>query len=371
MDAAYQTVYFDFMKLPASKDVLYDFLIRQNEALKQSIEQQRYPGNALSWTWGNIAQAAVEAYRATKEPRFVSLMLIGARIAKAKTDDKIGILDAFGQRDLVGWSLSSDGKAGREITTVSRIVSPIIEMAIFARDDKTVTPTDASDLAELAKWSVEILKPYLNKQQIKGDQRYFLNLWSGYEDAINHMAALAQASVYAYRYSGDEAFREYAVGFKAYFLAHAREIKVGGKVALSWPYQVLPSGQYDEQFWKGAVTVPALIKLNQNGIRIDADVQGELVRSFTDLVVRRFNNINAYISEREFLLTGYNSLNLGYSNGVGFTQYVMLDVWSRDVRNTVLTAIASRRDLFPRGFLMTSSDAIGYAHMIGTAGLPN
>lgn len=364
LDGKYDKAYFDFMKMPASKDVLYEFLVHQQALLVRTLAHQPFPASDLSWGWSNLAQAAIEAYRQTKEKRFVEIFLAGAKIAMVHTDDKMGIVDSFGQENLTGWSINTAGKSGREITTVARIASPMIEMALVTRDDKSLPQEQLDELTSLAKRATEILKPYLGKQQSDGNQRYFLNLWSGEQDAINHMAAFAQACVFAYDLTKDVDFLNAAVGFRSYFMAHVTEVQGDGFLAYTWPYQVLPSGQYEEPFWKGAVTVPALIKMNQNGVEIDGRSQGALVASFKHLIIRKFYGINGYISERDFPLSGYNSHDLGYSNGVGFTQYVLLDEWASDIRDIVLTAIASRRDLFPRGFLMYSSDAIGYAHML-------
>jgi hypothetical protein len=364
LDGKYDKVYFDFIKLPASTDVLYQFLVHQQALLERTLVHQPFPASDLSWGWSNIAQAAVEAYRQTKEKRFVDIYLAGAKIAMAHTDDNMGIVDSFGQEKLIGWSIDADGKPGREITTVGRITSPIMEMALLSQDDETLSDEQADELNDLADHSAEILKPYLEKQQKVGNQSYFLNLWTGEQDAINHMAAFAQACVFAYDLTKDVDFLNAAVGFRAYFMAHVMEVQGDGFLAYTWPYQVLPSGQYEEPFWKGAVTVPALIKMNQNGVETDGRSQGALVGSFKHLIIKRFYGINGYISQRNFPLSGYNSHDLGYSNGVGFTQYVMLDEWASDIRNIVLTAIAARRDLFPRGLLMYSSDAIGYAHML-------
>jgi hypothetical protein len=282
-------------------------------------------------------------------------------LALAHTDQELGIVEEFNRNHLVGWSLKDRGKRGREITYVGRILAPVIELGAIAQEDNHLNSELRKSAIELATKAVLILKPYLDEQVVEGSQRYFRNLWTGEHDAINHIATFARACALAFKFSRVPEFQHFAVGFRAYFLA---KISVGSNGAYSWPYQVLPNGQHAEPFWKGALTVDALTRMHEIGIELGGEDQGGLVGAFTQLVVRDSYTIHAYLDTRYFPVTAYNSLHLGYSNGILFTPFIVLDRWAPDVRKIILEAVASRRDLFPRGLLLHPSDGIAYAHML-------
>jgi hypothetical protein len=368
-DINYSSVYADFIKLPAKADVLFSYLASQQELHDVVARGAKYPADSLAWGWSNLAEAEIAGYRATKEVRFIDLFLRGADVAMENTDGKRGIEDSFGQRELQGWSFISSDKPGREETTVGRVISPMIEMALVASADASLDEDRKIKVGKLADQGLNILRPYLRKQKIDGSERYFTSLWTGEDDAINHMAAFAQACAYAYKFSNENEFHECVAGFMSYFTAHVTESYIsnasGGKsLVYSWPYQVLKTGAYPEMYWKGAVTVPAIVSFSDVGFDIDGRIKGALVGSFESLIVRKGYTMNAYIADNNFPVTGYNSYFQGYSIGVGFTPYILLDRWSREVRTIALNMVAFRRDLFPRGLLMHSSDAIAYAHML-------
>lgn len=303
LDVACRKAYFAFIKLPASKEVLYQFLAERDAALAKS-DMKTDPGSALAWGWAYAANAEIDAFMATFDLRYIDMFLRGARQAFANTDRKLGRKDSFGRDNIDGWSLSEPDKPGREITLPARIIAPIIRLALDIRGYKEFDVKRKQEVLSLAERGIAILKPYLAEQVIDGDQRYYRNLWTGEHDAINHMAAFAEASILAFQYGGDPAFRDFAVGFENYFIAHTTPMKTEiGRTALSWPYQVLPKDQYEEQFWKAAITLPALVYLDQSGLKLKEDDRVGLLWSVLGLVIRQSRSINTFIGKTDLRVT--------------------------------------------------------------------
>lgn len=361
LSGKYSNSYFMFINLPANPDLLFSFMATRIDYMRPSLTRNTgYQGDYLSWGWSNIARASVIAYQRTGERRFLDMYFettpwVFNNLDSSRPDDHSGKIGDD------GWSLIDNGVAKRDITTAGRITAPIIQMALATKDDTRISNEDRKKIYEYAEKSVEILRPYLKDQIIEGNIRYHLFPWTGEHEAINHMAAFAEACAFAYKLTGDKEFLDYAAGFLEYFRS---KVVVGENGTYSWPYQVLPTDQHDEPFWKGSVTVPAIINIHESGIYIkDEDARG-IANSFDNYVVGQFYTINANMSEDKFYLTGYNSYRLGYSIGLGFPQFIFLEEWRPGTKDKVLTAIASRTDLFPTGFFIHDSDAVPYAYML-------
>lgn len=361
LSGKYSKSYFEFIKLPANSDVLASFMRSRIDYMRPALTSGKgYQADYLSWGWSNIARASALAYKRTGERRFLDMYLetvpwAFSNLDSTRADDHSGkIADD-------GWSLIENGVAKREVTTAGRITAPIIEMAIITKEDLQISQTEKAKIQEYAQKSIDILRPYLKHQIVKGEIRYHLFPWTGEHEAINHMAAFAESCAFVYKLTGDNEFREYAKGFLEYFKS---VVAVDESGAFSWPYQVLPKDQYDELFWKGAVTVPAIINMHASGVYItDREATG-IANSFDNYVIGKFYAINANMSADEFHVTGYNSYHLGHSIGLGFPQFIFLEEWRPGTKDKVLTAIASRTDLFPTGFFIHDSDAVPYAYML-------
>lgn len=367
--AANLKVYFEFTKLPANADVLYDFVDEQQTNLEASIKSSpASAGQFVAWGISYALRANLNAFKATRETRFLDLFIRGARVAFANTDNALNLKDDFGHDDLMGWGLVSADKRGREMTAAGMVVTPILELDLLIKNDPTIDSQRKAEIARMAATSVMTVKSYLGQQIIDGPRRYFRNEWSGEQDAINHLAAFAQAAAVAYKLTGDTAFKDSAEGFLAYFLSNVRKVTTqpGDKIAYAWPYQVVPTGQHDEQFWKGAITISSLVTMHEYGITVPQEARVGILISFFRLVLRPHYALNGYVSDFNFPITSYNSLALGYSNGLLFSYYMLLDKWDASVRNTVLETVASRPDVFTMGLLMHISDAVAYSHMLTT-----
>lgn len=357
----YSEAYFEFIKMPARPDVLADFMARELEYMRPALTKGTgYQGSMLSWSWSYIARAAVTAYQRTGHHRFMQIYLDSVPWVFDNLDStRPG--DQSGKIGEDGWSLVDGGVDKRDVTTVGRVTSPIIQMAIVAKDDDRLSQEERDRIATDARRAIDILRPYLKSQVVEGKVRYFRFPWTGKHEAMNHMAAFAESCAFAYKMTGEAEFRIFVEGFFEYFRAH---VTVGEDGSYSWPYQVRDEGQHEEFFWKGAITVTSLINIHAAGIYLqDRDVRG-IANSFDNYVMGQFYAINAYMGHQKFYMTGYNSYRLGSSSGVLFSHFIFLDEWRPGTKEKVLTAVASRNDLFPMGLFIHSSDALPYAYML-------
>jgi hypothetical protein len=364
MEQRHRELYFAFILAKPHKDVLYDYLRLVDLHTERFARNSNKPGSVLAWRWADIAQAAIYAYQATGEERFVELILDGAERAFEFTDQKLGKSDDFGNVYLEGWGLPEKGKWGREETLPGRIISPILELQLELEKNPSLQTRFGQQMEGLTSRGLTILQQYLKlvRSNSKG-QAFFTYLWTDEHDAINHMAAYFQAISFAYRINGDRRFRDALVGFRKYFLDYAQVV---GE-AYVWPYQVLSdsSKMKDTRFWKAAITVNALVNMHNNGIKLPRRDQVRLARSFLNLVHRDFHNINAYVSsEHEFLYTGYNALRSTFSGAPRLSNWIVLDQFIPKVERAVSETVASRWDLYPIGWFAEPYDAVAYAYRL-------
>lgn len=364
LDIACQRAYAAFIKLPASENVLLQFL-SEFDASFAKVDKSVDTGEQFAWGWAYAANAAVDGFAATSDGRFIDIVLRGAREAFANTDKALGLKDSFGREHLDGWSFHEGGKPAREETMPGRIVAPILKLALEIKDSNAVDDARKREAVELATRGISILKKYLAEQQIDGDNRFFENPWTGEQDAMNHIAAFAEAAMLAYQFSGDPTFRSFAQGFENYFISHTTPVKSEtGRIALSWPYQVLPKGQTEEQFWKAAITLPAIVYLDQSGLKLKEKDRVALIWSVIGLVIRQDRSINQFVGITDARVTGKTSEESEFSRGLLFTHLMAVDVWEPIARDVILDTVAARPDVFPNGLLLHISDAVAYAHML-------
>lgn len=357
-----QKAYVAFVKQPARADILLAFIL-DRLAFLESIPATDLPGSIIAWSWAYLGTAAVIGYEATGDQQFIDTALRIFRYAYRNTDEARHIKDGFGHDDLRGWSFSHHGKSAREPTMAGRIIGPMLRLAIAIKDKDDLPEALKSEIRQHASTGVEILRTYLKYQVRDGNKRYFLYVFTGEEDAFNHIAAYAQAAGYAYKLTGDQEFRTFCDGFVAYFVSH---VTTGENGAYYWDYQILsdPKTRYLTMFWKAAIEVPALVNMQSTGIEIESKHRIGFVRSFTQYVLRKHRTVNAKLGSEDFPMTGYNLMLSDYTNAQTFSHFTFLDRWAPAVRNDILETIAARMDLFPEGLLATHSSAVAYAHML-------
>lgn len=362
MQSRHRDAYTEFIEAPPIAEVLYEFLTEQEETVETAANGNRSPGSVMAWKSAYIAQAAVYGYQATKDNRFIDIVLRHGQKAYKFTDQERGIKDEFGRDNVTGWSLFDRGKYGREITLPGRIISPLLELRLLVDADPALKQRYGAEVKALSDKGINILAEYLPFVIKEGNQQYFTYLWTGEHDALNHMAAYAQAAAFAYKVSGDTRFRDFGVGFRNYFVANAVQ---NSDLSWTWPYQVKPDAPA-EAYWKGAITTTGLYRMHQAGIAMPRNAQVGMVRAFTNnVILKPFYNVNVYIDpKRPFQITGYNANSYGGVLGALFTNYVLLDDFVPVVRKDIVTTVANRPDLFPQGFLAESSDAESYAWML-------
>lgn len=368
---AAQRAYVAFIHLPASADVLHDFIEDQMDYFA-SRPMEKYPGNHMAWLWAYLENAAVIAFEATGEQRFVEQALRCSRYVYARTDKALGIeKDGMGRDDLRGWSFWHPGKGvGREPTTAGRLIAPMLRLAIAAKNSELPEPVQ-KEIAADAKKGIEILRTYLRYQVVEGRKRYFKYVFTGDQDAFNHMAAFSLAAAYAYKLTGAPDLRDFAVGFRAYFLAHVRK---GDNWAYSWDYQITdnPDERHSTLLWKAAITTSAFVGMQDAGIHLNREDQVGLALAFLRNLMGDNYTVYSRVSagSDNFPLTGYNLYLSDQTNIQNFTLYMLLDRWVPKVRKTVLDAVSFRPDLFSEGLLAFPSSAVAYAHMLKYPDIP-
>lgn len=358
-----QAAYRDFILLPANKDVLHGFIAHQLAYLeKQSVAQYSRPGMSLAWAWATLSEAAVIGYEATGEQRFIDQALRIFRVSYENTDDVRGITEDFNRENVRGWSFDHYGKTGREHTFAGRIIAPMLRLAIAVKG-KNIPDELAREIQQHAADGVEILQAHLQFQIIDGDKRYFKYIFTGEQDAFNHIASYTLAASYAYELTGNKEFRDICDGFLNYLFSH---VEVDENGAYAWDYQINdnPKKRHRSELWKEAVTISAIAYMNERGIEVSRQHRKGLVRGFTTYIARQNRTVHARMGAEPFPLTAFNLMKTDYIHVQLFMNYMPLDQWAPEVREIILDTVASRSDLFPEGLLSGFFSAPAYAHLL-------
>ncbi|MDH4981932.1 hypothetical protein [Hyphomicrobium sp. D-2] len=358
-----QAAYHDFILLPANQDVLHGFIAHQLAFLeKLSVSQEARPGMILAWGWATLSEAAVIGYEATGDQRFIDQALRIFRVSYENTDDARGITEDFNRENVRGWSFDHYGKTGREHTFAGRIIAPMLRLAIAVKG-KNIPDATAREIQKHAADGIEILKAHLQFQIIDGDKRYYKYIFTGEQDAFNHIASYTLAASYAYELTGDKEFRDVCDGFLNYLFSH---VEVGENGAYAWDYQINddPKKRHRSELWKEAITISAIAYMNERGIGVASKHKKGLTRGFTTYIARQNRTVHAKMGTDYFPLTAFNLMKTDYIHVQLFMNYMPLDQWSPEIREIILDTVASRSDLFPEGLLSGFFSAPAYAHML-------
>lgn len=315
-----QAAYRDFIMLPAHPDVLHGYIAMQLGKLEKISAGER-PGMVMAWGWSPLNTAAVIGYEATGEPRFIEQALQISKVAYRNIDDALGITENFSREKVRGWSFNHFDKTGREHTLAGLIVAPMLRLAVAARG-KEIPAEMSVEIQKNADAGVEIIRSYLQYQVKDGDRRYFTYVFTGEEDAYNHIAAYALAAAYAYKLTGDSEFRDFCDGFLRYLVSH---VTVGENGAYAWDYQNTDHKRHRSPLWKEAVTLSSIAYMSEMGIDVPGADRKGFVRGFTTYIAKPNRTVHARMGVDYFPLTGYNLMLSDYSH-VQFFGYSCVEV---------------------------------------------
>lgn len=364
-----------FIRSAFHSDVLYGYLTLEFEkSLKQSIEI----GMAQHWHIGPLGEAALIAFRRTREVRFLELYRRFFDRFMMLRDTQLGYYDHYHEKVMDSWGAYNLGKnAGRpglwvaHITHFSVCMLPAIG---FARD---ISGNPA--LSTYREWASNVIdffqKTYAefdaDYRDVDGvpEKWYWRPLLNKYE-ATNHMHLLGQALLNLYTVTKNEIYAERIRSFIRIFEQGAT---IHDNGMASWKYspyfQVANeknghiSRQYCEYTWKGEITVPFLYEAKAEGFEIKKEVLDGVTSSIRDHILKDAN-YKLHVHPQSSRPISARDRKKANSIESGISGYHAAATEDEKIEQQVIDIVAHAPALFPIGWLSQPRLARSYARLL-------
>ncbi len=393
-DEIYETLYRQFIKASPDTDILYHYLKKELfRALDKADNNVEHRGNYYAWSWAYGARAAVLAYMASKEERFLDLIVCTYDVILRNRDSDRNKFDVVRGRVLNSWGTSTKkharGKWTNVVTTAGRITYPVSMFCKIVFNDEELH----HKYLDKAEEYLETIKKAVGEfnedfKIIPGtDEGYFRRLTDKNVEPLNHAHAAGNTFVMLYLITGQEKYRKKAEYLARFFLSSVSPEENG---SYAWAYQPSPEdrkGNKAEPVWKGAITISFPILAYRHGFVFEEDDIRAITDTFLKNIYRGDNAFNVYISSEMLkplgpkivevrLWTRIKDMMKGnfktktYSISKGYMRslalWMFLDVYAPEIRSIIEDAVAARRDIFEKGWFQTAKMALAYSHRFQT-----
>ncbi len=373
-------VYAAFIASRPKSDVLFSYLsVRLGTMTQGRLDKEPgTKGRVYGWGWVYWGRAAVYAYQATLERRYIDILLDGYERLLNERDDSLAMSDDVRGRIVKSWGVQTPESPLRtsEVTATGLQLLPICELLL--------SPA-AKDLTEecrnrLVTTITESLDEFVN--ELTSDAAscggYYVSPFDRSVEALNHSHLLGAAFAKASQITGRDKYRHIADLLSRYFL---ESCVLEGNDTYSWAYAPTPGKMRDkhplmsmeqkninnavggEAFYKAAVTIELPLAARQAGICLSANDMNRIANSFLQNVVQPNDDLNLYISSRKIrpaaeFATKYSAQ---YMLICGFA---LLDEVNEEVRRALVRLFSVRSDWFPNGWFGGPAGIMALAHFM-------
>lgn len=365
--AAYADAYRDFVKAPAHKEVLHDYLARSlPRAAQRARERPEELALGFAWEWAYLAQAAINAYRHTDDVRFLRLVVPQFGEIMARRDLASGRIDETTGRPSRAWS-SKVGDARNwkaVITHAGRITAPMAEFVELVRARPALTGPYGAEAQRLLGAIEEVAAEFEpDYRLLPGRQAgYYVTRGEGAVEPLNHVHAFGETLVLLHAVTRQEKYRKRITELAAFFAAAQFPQPNGTRV---WGYRPTPDNltrHAPEPIWKAQITVRFVLRGFAHGVGFGAPEVRNAAAVFLKNVSLADGKFNVTISavRREPL----DTLGSRASLGRGLAGWIYLDAVDPAVRGAIEEAVARDTRIFPRGWLQSGITAEAYSQRL-------
>lgn len=359
-------LYADFIATRPKSDVLYGCLSARLGTMTQG-RLDKAPGTkgrVYGWGWVYWGRAAVYGYMATRERRYIDIMLDAYERLLNERDDSLAMSDDARGRIVKSWGVQTPESPLRacEVTATGLALLPVCELLL--------SPA-AHELSEacrnrLVSTVTECLDEFDQEIIVDEGSRggYYSSPFDGSIEAINHSHLLGAALAKTYQITGIEKYRRAADLLSQYFL---QSCVLEDNETYSWAYAPVPGRMQHahplmssdlrnvnnsvggEAFYKAAVTVELPLAAHRAGIRFSTVDLQRIAGSFLKNVVRNTDDLNVYVSSRKIRPAAELAAKYGaqYMLICGFAP---LDEVNADARRALVRLFSTHSDWFPNGW---------------------
>lgn len=371
--AAYQAL----IEQGVSSDVLYAALqqnLERNLRQDRKLNQKRDAG--LAWPGAYLSEAALVAYRRTGETRFLDLFAAYFNSLLERRDDRLGRFDVQHQRVMKAWgsvNIEQDRWIAH-ITHNARITYPATEFARIVRKDPALAAY--RDQAERFLASAEETLAEFNNDWVPvpghPEIRWFRRPFDSNLEATNHLHVVGTAWLNLAELTGKPDYRQKLEQLIAIFQQGVHR-EPGGLV--SWNYFPPFAGQekndpefrngqeYSEPIWKASLTAPFLLRAQQQGYKVPAELTRAIGRTFSSLSFQG-DQIwrNLARKDSRFVDAQKDRRKLGFLKNT--TVLIEYGSVAPELPGQISQLVALRPDLFAKGWLSSPATLLGAAYTL-------
>ena len=364
---ARRELYAILMKAPPDAQLLYDFLVVHFDKTMAGALDNCRSGSIYGWNWAYGAEAALEAYEATGQVRFLDLVGTTGDLVIADRDDRHGRTDQFRGRVLESWGHCSENieaEYTNVITHAGRITYPLLRYAEIVRADKTLEPWHGLRGQRFLDAAAEALDAFDDDYRVVPgtDAGYYLRPVRGDVEPLNHAHAAARSYVLLHVLTGEAKYQQRVEELAAWFRAAIVPDEQG---VWNWPYAPTPddlgqSGFNGEEVCKAQITIGFPVVAAAREIAFDGSDIAQLVRTFL-VHVHRDGRFNMRIDPEFTDLVGSSTRHPLLAG------WIQLDEHAPEIREIIIDAVADRRDVFTGGWFGKPVLVLAYAHRLAPA----
>lgn len=346
--------------------VFYDFLLEgMNNTLSQAKSNPVRRSRWLAWQGSYAAEGALMAYRRTGDPRFLDLFSDYFDEVLDLRDSQLGLTDELRRRVMPAWGDGDelDGQWIAHVTQASRIVFPATEFARIVRGDPALArfaPAAERYVAAAVEAMAAFEEDY---RPIPGEGvRYFIRPGKNREEPINHAHQAGRVYLNLYALTGNE---EYLRKSKEILLVFMKSIRYGQRNEITWSYFPYFSKEKEnvqkipEDTWKASLTAPFIYMAHERGLGVPQQLVAGMAETFLANVL--VNNELGRDLGGETRVAPDDERRV---QAFGFVAWLDYSPLRPEIAERTREIVASRRDLFPRGWFDSANLARGYAFFL-------
>ncbi|MCB1358110.1 MAG: hypothetical protein KDK53_17020 [Maritimibacter sp.] len=368
-------------------DVLYDFLDGKFKSLVETTANQGTKRTGqLSWGAGFNGRAAQMAYERTGQTRFIELYIKFFNEMLAFRDDALGLYDHYHDRIMTSWGVDGESvttNAGygiwcSHVTHYSVLMEPATGIARLIHERPELSAY--KDFADriVADFNQGYREFDMDIRHIPGTEEiwYWRPTKFQYE-ATNHLHLQGEALLNMYAITKDQVYADRIASLLRTFEKSAR---IDNKGFAAWDYHpyFAQSGsannrrQKSEFIWKASFTVPFVYAANQQGFPVDRTLIDAMTKTIRDHVLAN-NDYAGNLHPRgskPFLQRLRNPVSAEGSKALSIVGFLAASVEDPSITDQLRTIVATRRDIFPSGWLRPAErkpsvkGPLGYAFMM-------
>ena len=368
----YERLYSQFIQASPNSDVLYDYLkIELLNILKKADKNDTLRANIYAWQWAYGAQAAVLAYTATNDERFLDLIVSTYDVILKFRDSERNRPDVVRNRILHSWGtgrppsevkIDKKGWWSNAVTHTGRITYPVSSFCKVVFDDKRLHVKYLKKAQYYLQSVEDAVREFDKDFKVISDagEGYYLNPISGRVEPLNHAHSMGNTLVMLYSISGNEEYRSKAEKLAKYFLSSVKTEENGSYV---WVYNPVPDDRYTrtrEYVWKGQITISFPVLAYSHGIAFDSKDMTALTKTFLEDIYIEKCSFNSIISTKKKTLSSFKKK---YEHE-GIIAWIILDKYNPEIRRIIETSVAECPDLYPKGWFSNVKTALAYSYRL-------